>query len=138
MRHTYYRGGVLVVRTFCCALLFFLFEGAYIADVGAQPLFPGPRQTEMADYANILRREIHLRVREARYLSISGGVVTYQIKIDKSGKIVELSLLRLSGDPHIDRAAMKVLGAGIQFPPFPSTIKSSSMDVSFPVRFPPR
>ncbi|WP_414739721.1 TonB family protein [Methylorubrum extorquens] len=86
----------------------------------------------------MLRRDIHLRVREARYLSISGGVVNFHIKIDKSGKVVERSLLRSSGDPHIDRAAMKVLGVGIQFPPFPSTIKSSSMDVSFPVRFPPR
>lgn len=116
-----------------------LFTGVLIPSVAtSQALSPAQNKQTIFDYNDTLRKSIILKVGSSRYLSTSGGTVVVAFKIERSGKIIESFLLKSSSDPHIDRAALKVFATGSQFPPFPKEMKAQWLNVSFPMRFPPR
>ena len=123
----------------CWSLLVALLaSGLITSEATSQTLFPVNNKQPIFDYNNTLRRSILSKISDSRYLSISGGTVVMAFKIERSGKIIESFLLKSSSDPHIDRAAMKVFTTGAQFPPFPEEMKARWLNISFPMRFPPR
>jgi len=63
------------------------------------------------------------------------GVVFLRLKVDKSGRLVSLDILKSSGSEVLDKAAKKAATDANKFPVAPKEITGNNFVFRLPVRF---
>ncbi|HEX5777449.1 MAG TPA: TonB family protein [Xanthobacteraceae bacterium] len=71
---------------------------------------------------------------EARASGVS-GVVRVVFSLGRDGRVLSVSLAQSSGKSVLDQAALAVVRAAAPFPPFPSDIRESRLELGAPIRF---
>ncbi len=62
------------------------------------------------------------------------GIVHLGFRVDHAGRVYNLHIVRSSGHPDLDKAALTMIDKAQPFPPMPATIESDT-DLEFPLRF---
>jgi protein TonB len=64
-----------------------------------------------------------------------GGVATLRFTMDRSGRIINSTLVRSAGHPALDQAALAAAGPGSSLPPAPAALPQQQFTISVPLRF---
>ena len=88
-------------------------------------------------YAASIKSALQNRARypeAARSQGVS-GIATMRFTIDRSGQILNASLVRSAGHPALDQAALTATRPGSSLPPAPASLSQQQLTFSIPLRF---
>ncbi len=112
--------------------------GSGAAEVGgnrgqapAATLSAGQRNSLMAGWG----AEIRARIDRARPRVAGRGVVTLALRVGRDGRLAGVSVAGSSGNPDLDRAAVRAVEGAGRFPAAPAQLTESAYGFTLPVRF---
>ena len=99
-------------------------QQAALANAARRSRFWSLYQTEL--YSAIERHKVH---------SGKVGDVLLQVTIAQSGQLLDCAVIKSSGVPELDRAALAALERAAPSPPIPTDVSSGPLTLAVPFRF---
>jgi protein TonB len=106
----------------------------------AKPAAPGERVTSGDPYLNALADKMrrHYSYPDlARPLGLE-GIAVYVVRIDRSGRLLSLNIIRSAGAEMLDEAGAKIIRDTAPFPPPPATLPGDVITIFIDLPITPR
>lgn len=102
------------------------------AGVGSGQVARGDAETLKAHWGALIRARIEARARGAE---AGTGTVGLRLRITRAGGLAATSVARASGNPVLDRLALRAVKTAGHFPAAPAGLSGASFDFTLSIRF---